>query len=79
MQMYLDALLTFIVRSQREKLRLDEVAELASHGLSLDKYKSHEEMEEGKYMAERPIFQTANGEALYPYVFNPDKAFGSEK
>ena len=30
-------------------------------------------------MAERPIFQTANGEALYPYVFNPDKAFGSEK
>ena len=29
-------------------------------------------------MAERPIFQTANGEALYPYVFNPDKAFGSE-
>ena len=28
---------------------------------------------------ERTIFQTPNGEAKYPYIFEPDKAFGSEK
>ena len=50
MQMYLDALFDFYREKSKEReLRLDEVAELASHGLSLDKYKSHEEMEEDIY------------------------------
>mgnify|MGYP001300561668 CR=1 FL=1 len=50
MQMYLDALFDFYrEKSEERELRLDEVAELESHGLSLDKFKSHEEIEEVLY------------------------------
>ena len=46
MQMYLDALFDFYREKskQRETCVLMKYAELESHGLSLDKFKSHEEM-----------------------------------
>tara|TARA_Y100000589_G_C27050305_1_gene587014 strand:+ start:375 stop:551 length:177 start_codon:yes stop_codon:yes gene_type:complete len=50
MQMYLDALFDFYrEKSKQRELRIDEICELESHGLSLDKFKSHEEREEVDY------------------------------
>jgi len=62
--MYLDALLDFYRhKSSEETLRVDEQAELDSHGLSLDRWhNSDEEIGETIYGRKNSLYNTSRGE-----------------